>query len=211
MIGKYAGSNHNGCSYSGLKNGLVSIWITLFVLLMLSVPSVLAQTNVDFQCSLSPTSHCTGSVAASGSNFSSTGIQVFNDSGPYNASVPFMLAWNTATGTISIDGTGLYAGQNLIGTILSFSAMSLGSTSNDYTFVVKWPTLPAMVQAQLGTLTGVDSGFAIALKSGTSQSVDVLITPTPEPASMLIFGTGLLAIGLVIRKRAAGKAAARLA
>jgi hypothetical protein len=62
------------------------------------------------------------------------------------------------------------------------------------------------VQAQLGTSTGTDSGFVIYLnKTGAAQSVDVLITPnvspTPEPASMLLVGSGLLAIGGLLRRR----------
>jgi hypothetical protein len=62
------------------------------------------------------------------------------------------------------------------------------------------------VQKQLGTSTGMDSGFVIYLTSTRdAQSVDVLITPrispTPEPASMLLVGSGLLAIGGLLRRR----------
>jgi len=102
---------------------------------------------------------------------------------------------------ISISGTGIYTGENLIGSILSSFSSSGGSTTGVF-LVANWPTLPASVQTQLGSMTGMDSAFAIYLTtSGVAQSVDVLITPTPEPASMLLVGTGLLAIGGFLRKR----------
>jgi hypothetical protein len=188
------------------------ILVTAFVFLLLSAPGVLAQTNVDFFCTPTPSpTGCTGTVVTAGSNFSSTGISIFNDTGPYLSSVPFTLVFNTATGTVSIDGTGAYAGQNLIGTIMSFSIAPLGKTTTDYSLVADWPTLPAAVQAQLGSLIGQDSAFVITLSGGKAGSVDVLITPpaapTPEPASMFLFGTGLLTIGAMIRRRSARKAA----
>jgi hypothetical protein len=210
MIEKYAESNDNRSQHSGLSSRLMSIWITAFVLLLLSAPGVLAQTDVDFYCSPSPSlAGCTGTVATAGSNFSTSGISIFNDTGPYSSSVPFTLVLNTATKTVSIVGTGAYLGQNLTGTILSFSIAPLGKTTTDYSFVANWPTLPAAVQLQLGTLIGQDSGFVIAMSGGIAESVDVLITPTPtpEPASMFLFGTGLLTIGAMIRRRSARKAA----
>jgi len=214
MFEKFAESGHNRSPHSGCASRFMPILVTAFVLLLLSAPGVLAQTNVDFNCTPNPSptgSGCTGTVVTAGLNFSSKGISVFNDSGPYLSSVPFMLVFNTATGMVSIDGTGAYAGQNLIGTIMSFSIAPLGKTTTDYSLVVDWPTLPAAVQAQLGTLMGEDSAFVITLSGGKAGSVDVLITPTPsptpEPASMFLFGTGLLTIGAMIRRRSARKAA----
>jgi len=53
------------------------------------------------------------------------------------------------------------------------------------------------VQAQLGTATGRDSGFVIALTStGATQSVDVLITPTPEPPSVFLFVGGMALVAI---------------
>jgi hypothetical protein len=102
---------------------------------------------------------------------------------------------------ISIDGTGIYAGEDLVGHIISFSS-STGLTTDDFQFIADWPSLPSAVQAFLGSLTGVDSGFAIDLNStGKAMSVDFLISPTPEPTGMLLMGTGLLAIGGLLRKR----------
>ena len=189
---------------SGFMFKLTSVGIMAFALVLLTAPGVLAQTNVDFFCTLGGSSACTGTVVHSGSNVSSTGITVFNDSGPFSSTVPFTLAFDTATGVVSIDGTGIYLGMNLIGTILSPGMISGGPTSG-FSFVALWPTLPASVQTQLGSATGIDTGFVIFLnKTGAPQSVDVVIAPmapTPEPASMFLMGTGLLALGGLLRKR----------
>jgi hypothetical protein len=201
MMSQRAQSSNNRGSQSQFTFRRSSMWIVVLASVLLIAPGVFAQTNVDFFCSLGGGTACTGSVAHAGTNFSTSGISVFNDSGPFTSSVPFTLAFNTATGLISIDGSGMYAGINLIGKIVSF-ASSFGGSSADFSLVADWPTLPAAVQKQLGTPTGMDSGFVIYLTStGTAQSVDVLITPTPEPASMLLLGSGLLAIGGLLRRR----------
>jgi hypothetical protein len=170
---------------------------------ILTLATVSAKANnIDFTCSLSKTAHCTGSVTKSGSNYSTTGIDVFNDSGPYKASVPFILILNTASDAISIDGTGVYAGQNLVGNITAFTALP-GVLS----FNADWDTIPPLVQAQLGTPTGADAGSVIYLSIGShpAQSVDVLIAPAPAPEPDSLFlafvGSGLVGIGGLIRRK----------
>ena len=162
--------------------------------------------DIDFDCSLSKADHCTGTITKSGSNYSTSGINVYDDSGPYKTTVPFDLIFNTKTGSISIDGTGIYKGQNLLGDITSFSVLN-GKTTTDISFTAVWPTLPSKVQLFLGSKTGIDSGFVItsslvtSKKGGKAASGDVLVTSTPEPASLALFGSGLLAIGGVLRRK----------
>jgi hypothetical protein len=198
MIRNRAASTHNCFLHAGFSRKLLPVCVAAFIWLLLSAPGVLAQTNVDFECSLSPTTHCTGTVVRSGSNFSTTGISVFNDSGPY-ATTPanhFTLAFNTLTGTISLDGTGAFTGQNLVGHIVSFNS-AIGGTTTTVNFVVDWPTLPSAVEAQLGSATGTDAGFVIALTStGATQSVDVLITPTPELPTFFLFMGGIVLVAI---------------
>jgi len=173
---------------------------------MLLVGTAAWADDIDFDCSLGKSDPCTGTITKSGSNYSTTGINVYDDSGPYKDTVPFRLIFNTQTGSISIDGTGIYKGQNLVGDITSWSVGN-GQNSTDLSFVAVWPTLPPLVQAFLGSKTGLDSGFVItssvvtSRKAGKATSGDVLIEPTPEPASLALFGSGLLAIGGALRRK----------
>ncbi len=174
-------------------------WLLTLSALLLFVPLVQA-ANVDFSCTPAT---CTGTVVSSGGNYSSTGITVFNNNGPYPATDVFSLAFDTSAPFPNISITGVTdPTQVLLGNILSFTALS-GSTTTTFGFHAVWPVLPLAVQAQLGTPTGTDTGFAIYLNvSGAAQSVDVLITPTPEPGTLaLLFGTGLLGLGTYLRRR----------
>ena len=179
--------------------------LTCAAAMLLAVTAAWA-SDVDFDCSLNPADACTGTITKSGSNYASTGINVYNDSGPYSDTVPFTLIFSTLTGKVSIDGTGAYAGQNLLGDIVSWSA-SNGVKTTDLSFTAVWPTLPSAVQTFLGSKTGIDSGFVITSSlvsgcgGGKAASGDILITSTPEPASLALFGSGLLAIGSVLRRK----------
>ncbi len=168
--------------------------LILFVLAALGIFVPCAQaSNVDFNCT---PSNCTGTVTQSGPNFSSAGISLFNNTGTYSSSVAFTLKFDTSTKAISLLGTGALTGQDLIGTISSFTPFSGGVGLS-----VSWTTLPGAVSSQLGTSAGVGTTSVIFLTGGAAASVDLLIMPTPEPSGLLLLGSGLLAAGSFLRRR----------
>lgn len=186
MFEEYVESSRNRWS--------ISICFAVFVCLLLSAPGVLAQTPVDFFCTLSAPSACTGTVVRSGSNVSSTGISVFNDSGPYMSTVPFTLAFDTLTGSVSVDGTGIYLGQDLVGHITA--SMVAGTSFTLVMFVSDWTSLPPLVQTQLGSTTATGGGFVFAMTGGKPFSVDVAALPTPEPTSFFLCLGGIVLVGI---------------
>ena len=179
-----------------------------FLVLTLFAQSAKADAvYLDFTCS-GPA--CNGSVNASGGNFSTMGITLFEGSGFYTgsytiASAPFTLVFNTATpGTITLEGTGAELGEDFIGTIANFSASSTGFNQTDLTLVVNWTTLPSDVLTYFAPYAGGGSiGSVIDLSSsGTVTSSDFTVTPAPEPATLLLLAGGLLALGFMARIRA---------
>ncbi len=168
--------------------------LILFVLAALGISVPCAQaSNVDFNCT---PSNCTGTVTQSGPNFSSAGISLFNNTGTYSSAVPFLLLFDTSTGAVSLSGTGVLTGENLLGTITSFAPFSGGVGMS-----VNWTTLPGAVSSQLGTSAGVGVTSVIFVPGGAAASVDLLIMPTPEPSALLLLGSGLLAAGSFLRRR----------
>jgi hypothetical protein len=167
-------------------------------------------TEVKFACtgSACQTGADVGTVSYDGTNFSSdgTGIAVFNTQGPYSIATQFTLTFNTSTGNVTVtDGT---VANTLTGTIQSFTVSS--GTQTTLTLHVNWSSLPGVVQSFLGTPTGLNS-TAITLNvdivTGTPTSnvnvsqVILGILPTPEPISLTLFGSGLIMIGGVLRRR----------
>ncbi|HTQ86891.1 MAG TPA: PEP-CTERM sorting domain-containing protein [Candidatus Solibacter sp.] len=163
---------------------------------------------LDFACS--GAANCGGSVVTSSGDYSTTGINLVEGSGFYTgsaliASAPFTLVFNTATpGAISLDGTLGETGENFVGTITGFSATP-GFNQTNLTLVVLWTTLPADVSAYFAPLgNGGSIGSIIDLStSGTVTSADFTITPTPEPASVVMLLVGLLGLGLAMKRKAA--------
>ena len=186
-------------------------WLPLLCLLALAsfVPATHAG-NVNFSCSGNSATpvfnQCSGTVTVNGPAdwvSDGTGITVWNTNGPFGTiGSPSLLTltFDTGAGWIIItDGA-----ETLVGAITSITS-GAGSTTANINIIATWDLSAApSVAAQLGTPGGLDNANITIQTTAGNQVTDVsiTITPTPEPTTMILFGSGLLAgAGYLRRKR----------
>lgn len=162
--------------------------------------------SLDFSCGAGG---CSGIVSFTGTmtsaSASNPGItNVVQLLGGYYSGNSFTLAFDTS-GTMSLDDG---IGDALSGTFSSFNPTCDGlGLECSISMAVTWNSLSSSVQAALGTTTGVDLatiGWSQSTGNVTSVDISILPLPVPEPASLLLFGSGLLAVGGLVRRRLRG-------
>jgi hypothetical protein len=124
-------------------------------------------------------------------------ITVKNDLGPTDdVNKFFHLSFNTATHVAKLEETGGPDTSTLTG-IIQTSTVSPTSVI----LTIAFNSLPLDFQNFLGTPNGAGLITTVELGTGAVQFATAVISPTPEPGSYLLMGTGMLLCGLVLRYR----------
>jgi hypothetical protein len=162
-----------------------------------------------------------GSVTGSGALTGTNGF--YSISGPsvtltLISSLPTVFAEYNASGIVNFD---ISTGPGGSGTTLLKGTLSLVDLEQASSIGITDPVLNANLTVTGGSLSGAGEPFALGAGSGVGvltldlSGVGYLPTssggraalesgsfdPTPEPTSMLLFGSGVLAFGIILRRR----------
>lgn len=175
--GTFGSGTFTGLTFSGA--GSVSSPLTSPNLAGSSVVGPFANINLG-------TFSCTAACATGGSGTDSFKLNVFQTAPP-------------SGGDASVVGT--ISGQISFNTNTNTLQLDFGSAN----FVIAGVNYTSLVPALAGYSYAVDTGLNIALNGPGGTTTIQGIVYAPEPASMLLFGTGLIGVAGVIRKKALGR------
>jgi len=180
---------------------LLPVIVALFVLPMFAQNA--RATDINFICGFGNPQACGGVFTATfgggtATSASASGVTVLNDSGP-DQGMQFTMAFNTGTSTFTLTEIG---GPDILnGTITAILSGSQLPGQDILTLSVSFASLPADFAAFLGTQSGSAANTDIYIQGGTGVGTIVNIVSTPEPATLWLFGSGLLGLGGLVRRK----------
>ena len=174
------------------------IVVGVFVL-SLFVQSAQADSIARFSCGVV----CGGGPVTSGSTFSATGANSITNllTNVPGVTGPFTFSFDTGVGTANL----FDLSDTLSGTIFGPVSVTPGGTTTGISFGVLWDLTPAPNVS--GFLSGIPNlGAGVSQVSfetigGVLDSASVTISPTPEPGTLALFGSGILLCGRLLRRK----------